>query len=203
MLTDNELTTRLQAAFRETVAKMEYGGVVPHVRHHARLATTSVLAGAVATAAVAAGALAPAAVQQDQHRTPDAAPSLRPGTRHSQPAGRTMTHTVGFGSLRLTYASVDGIPGPLSFTGGPHLRLPANAEKLMNLNLPVDVWYAPDAAAGQPDAYTRPRGGCPDTVKGCTPGYRPPLIGLLAPGWTRHQLIHLFEHPVQTQRDLR
>jgi len=199
MLTDDELTTRLEAAFRETVAELEYGGVVPHVRHRGGLATTSVLAAAAATAAVA---LAPTALQQGQDRTPDAMPSLRPDTRHSQPAGPTITHTVDFGSLRLTYASVNGIPGPLYFTAGPHLRLPAGAEKL-NLRLPVDVWYAPNAAAGQPDAYTRPRGGCPDTVEGCTPGYRPPLIGLLARGWTKEQLMDLFEHPVQTQRDLR
>jgi len=199
MLTDEELAARLGAAFRETVSEIKYGGAVPRVRHRGGLATISVLAAAAATVAVA---LAPTAVQRGQNRTADAMPSLGPVTRHSPSSGRTLTHTVDFGSLRLSYASVDGKPGPLYFTGGAHLRLPASAEKL-NLHLPVDVWYVPNAAAGQPDAYTRPRGGCPDTVQGCTPGYRPRLIGLVAPGWTREQLLDLFEHPVQTQREAR
>jgi hypothetical protein len=196
MLTDDELTRRLGAAFRGTVPEMEYGGRVPHVRHHGGLATTSVLAAGVALAL--APALAPIALEQGPDRTPGAVPGLRPDIRPSGPAGRTVTHTVDFGGLRLTYASVDGKPGPLYFVGGPDLRVPAGAEKL-DLDLPVDAWYVPDAADGEPALYIRHRGGCPDTQEGCPPGYMPPLYGLLATGWTREQLVGLLEHPVEAQ----
>jgi hypothetical protein len=192
MLTDDELTTRLGAALRETVSEIEYGGRVPRVRHHGGLATTSVLA------AAAALALVPVAVEQGHDRAPHAVPSLGPHTHRPPPAGRTTIHTVDFGTLRLSYASVDGLPGPLYFVGGPDLRLPADAEKL-DLGLRVDIWYVPDAAAGDPDLYLRPRGGCPSTQEGCTPGDTPPLYGLLAAGWTRPQLVGLLEHPVEVQ----
>jgi hypothetical protein len=194
MLTDDELTTRLGAAFRDTADRMEYAGRVPQVGHHVGLATTSVLA------AAAALALVPVAVQQGQVRTPHAVPSVRPDTHRPPPTGRTTIHTVDFGTLRLTYASVDGLPGPLYFVGGPDLRVPADAEKL-DLGLRVDVWYEPDAADGDPDLYLRPRGGCPDTQEGCPPGASPPLYGMLAAGWTREQLVALLEHPVEAQRD--
>jgi hypothetical protein len=193
MLTDDDLTTRLGAAFRETVPEMEYGGAVPHVRHRGAVATTSVL---MATAALA---LASVALQQGQDRTPLAGPVLpTPHTHPSPPTGRTTTHTLDVGGLRLTYASVDGKPGMLYFVGGPHLSVPANAEKL-DLQLSVDVWYVADPAQGDPDLYVQPRGGCPDTVEGCTPGYTPQLYGVLAPGWTREQLVALLEHPVEVQ----
>jgi hypothetical protein len=149
-------------------------------------------------AAAAALALVPSAVQQGRERVPDAVPSQRPSSHQSGRADRTVTHTVSFAGLRLTYASVDGMPGPLYLVGGPDLSLPAGAEKL-DLDLRVDVWYVADPAEGQPDLYTRARGGCPDTVEGCTPGYTPQLYGLLAPGWTREQLIRLMEHPVEMQ----
>ena len=190
MLTDDELTARLGAAFHETASGMEYGGPVPHVRQHGGLATTSVLA------ATAALALAPVALHQGHDPAPDSLPSVGPATPRSGPAGRTTIHTVEFGDLRLSYASVAGTPGPLYFVGGPSLSLPASAEKL-DLGLPVDVWYDPDATQGEPSLYTRHRGGCPDTTQGCTPGYTPQLIGLLAPGWTKAQLVDLLEHPVQ------
>ena len=43
MLTEDEMTTRLGAAFRENVPHLEYDGPVPRVRHHGALATTTSL----------------------------------------------------------------------------------------------------------------------------------------------------------------
>lgn len=196
MLTDDELTTRLGAAFRENVPDLEYDGPVPRVRHHGALATTTVLSAAVALA------LAPVALQQGRDRAPHAAPSPVPSSvpdsHRPHPTGPSTTHTLDVGGLRLTYASVDGKPAQLYFVGGPDLSLPADAEKL-DVGLSVDVWYVADPASGDPDLYVRPRGGCPDTQDGCPPGYTPPLYGVLAPGWTRQQLVDLVEHPVEAQ----
>jgi hypothetical protein len=68
MQTDEELTARLEVAFRQDARTLEYAGRVPHVHHRRGLAATSVLAGATALA------LAPAALQQTQDRAPDAVP---------------------------------------------------------------------------------------------------------------------------------
>ncbi|WP_151081444.1 hypothetical protein [Nocardioides cynanchi] len=174
MLTDEELTTRLAAAFRETVPELTYTGRVPRVRRTGTLATTSVLAASTALA------LAPHALQHNAELTPRATPSARPGDHATRPTGHTVTRTLEVAGLRLTYASVDGRPGPLYFVLGPTTGVPADAEQL-HLGLAVDVWFVPDAGPGDPQVLLQPH----DSAT---------LYGLLAPGWTRQQLVDMLEH---------
>jgi hypothetical protein len=201
MLTDEELTRRLSTAFHEHVPELTYAGPVPQVRRGGTgLATTSALA------AAAALAVTPAALQRDGSGSHHAAPSARPHAHHSPGPGRTVTRTLELGGLTLSFASADGDPGPLFFVIDPDATLPGHAQQL-DVDLPgdVDVWYVPDAASGEPQVYVESHGGCPDTEAGCADTVVTPihLFGILAPGWTRDQLIDLFEHPVETQRSLR
>jgi hypothetical protein len=196
MLTDEELTTRLSAAFHESAPELTYAGPVPHVRRgHAGLVTTSALA------AAAALALTPAALQRGDEQPPGppgGVPSAGPGTHRSAATGHGRVYRLNLGGLRLSFASDDGDPGDIYYYVGPHVTVPPDAEKL-DLGLPYDVWYDDHAASGQPQIYVGHR-TCPDTVDGCNGG--PPqleVFGILAPGWTRDQLIYLIEHPLYDQ----
>jgi hypothetical protein len=182
MLTDEELTTRLEAALRDSVPEMTYAGPVPRVRRRGGLAATSVLAAATALA------LTPAALERGQSPSPQAVPSARPGAHHSAPPGHTVIHTLNFAGLHLTYAEVDGLPGPLYMFIGPDVSLPADAEKVdLDTAGDVEVWFVDDPASGEPQVYVRQ----PDSSM---------LFGLYGQGWSRQQLITLLEHPEAAQR---
>ena len=182
MLTDEELTTRLGAALRDSVPEMTYTGPVPRVRRRGGLAATSVLVAATGIA------LTPAVLERGESPLPQAEPSARPGANHSALPGHTVIRTLDFAGLHLTYAEVDGRPGPLYFVIGPDLNLPADAEKA-DLDTPgdFDVWFADDSASGEPQVFVRP----PDSSM---------LFGLYGAGWSRQQLTHLLEHPAAAQR---
>jgi hypothetical protein len=179
MLTDEELTSRLTTAFQESVPELTYTGRVPRVRRSATLATMSVLAAATALA------LAPHALQRGPEPAPQGALSVRPSGQSPTRAGHTVTRTLDVAGLRLTYASVDGSPGPLYFVLGPDTGVPAGAEQV-DVGLPVDVWFVDDPAPGDPQVLIR-------THDAST------LYGLLAPGWTHQQLLDLLEHGSQQQ----
>jgi hypothetical protein len=183
MLTDEELTTRLGAALRDSVPEMAYAGPMPRVRRRAGLAATSVLA------AGAALALVPAALEWSDGTSSPTAPGIGPGTGHSLQQGHTVIRTLDLGGVRLAYADVDGMPGELYFVVGPDLSVPPDAEKVA-VDFPGDVWFVHAATGDEPQVYVRP-------------GDSSMLFGLLAPGWTRQQLIDLLEHPVKVQRGKR
>jgi hypothetical protein len=182
MLTDEELTRRLSAAFHEGVPELTYAGTAPQVRRRGTgLAATSVLA------AAAALVLTPAALQRGADRPPSSVPSADPGVHDTGPQGHTVIRTVDLGGLHLTYAQMDAM-GPLYFTVGPDLSLPPDAEKAdIDAAGNADVWFVDNPPSGEPQAYVKPK----DSSM---------LYGLLAPGWTREQLIDLFEHPVAVQQ---
>jgi len=194
MLTDEELIARLNAAFHEGVPDLRYAGPVPHVRRgHTGLAATSALA------AAAALVLTPAALQRgDEQQPPSSRPSAGSGTRLPVRHG---VRTLDIAGLHLSSASVDGDPGDLYFTGGSELTVPSDAEKV-DLGLPVEVFFADRPASGEPQVYISYR-ACPDTAEGCG-GAPPPrhVYGILAPGWSRQQLMQLLEHPVRSERNL-
>jgi hypothetical protein len=192
MLTDDELTTRLSAAFRDAAPELRYTGPVPHVRRGGT--------GLVATSGLAVAAtlvLIPSALNHEAGRAPQNRPSASSGQQHTSPyrAAPQAVHTIDIAGLRLTSASVAGNPGPLYFVGGDHLTVPADAEKV-DVGLPVDVFFADHPTNGDPQVYLSYQ-RCPDTAGGCN-GASPPttVVGLLAPGWTRQQLMELLEHPV-------
>lgn len=193
MLTDEELSTRLSTAFHESIPDLTYAGAVPQVRTRGTgLAATSVLA------AAAALALTPATLQRGDDRPSSTLPSASPGAHRSSPVGRTHVHTLDLGGLRLSFAAGDGDPSDIYFILDPDATVPPNAEKL-DLGLPYDVWFVDSPASGQPQIYIGHR-TCPDTAEGCNG--EPPrleLFGILAPGWTREQLIYLVEHPLSEQ----
>ncbi len=193
MLTDEELTTRLSAAFHESAPELTYAGPVPRVRRgHTGLVATS------AMAAAAAIALTPAALQRGDEQPSRSVPSAGPGAHRSAAAGHGRVYRLNLGGLRLSFASAEGDPGNIYYYVGPNVTVPPDAEKL-DLGLPYDVWYDDHAASGQPQIYVGHR-TCPDTVDGCDGG--PPqleVFGILAPGWTRDQLIYLIEHPLYGQ----
>lgn len=182
MLTDEELTTRLAVALRDSVPEMTYAGRVPQVRRRGGgLAAASVVAAATTVA------LVPAALDHAKSPSPGASPSSPPGARTATPPHRVL-HTLDFAGLRLTYAEVVGERGLLYFVVGPDLGLPAGAEKV-DVDTPgnLDVWFVDDSAAGEPQLYAR----SPDSSM---------LFGLYGEGWTREQLIFLLEHPTAAQR---
>lgn len=195
MLTDEELTTRLSAAFHEALPELTYAGPVPHVRRSGTgLAATS------AVTAVATLVLLPAAIQRDDSRTPNAVPDGSPRAPSSQPEQRVV-RTLDIAGLHLTFASTEGDPGPLYLVGGPDLTVPPDAEQV-DVDVPGRVWFVDHPASGDPQVYVAQR-TCPDTTAGCNGA--PPqrhVYGILAPGWTREQLRQLLEHPVATQRGL-
>jgi hypothetical protein len=193
MLTDEELTTRLRAAFHETVPELTYAGPVPQVRRgHTGLVATSALA------AAAALVLTPAALQRGDDRPSRGVPSATPGAHRSSPAQHGRVYTFDLGGFRLSFASDEGDPDDVYFYLGPDLTVPSDAEKL-DLGLPYDVWYVDNPASGQPQIYVGHR-TCPDTAEGCN-GEPPQLeiFGILAPGWTKDQLVYLIEHPLYDQ----
>ena len=88
MLTDEELTRRLSAAFHEGVPELTYAGTVPQVRRRGTgLAATSVLA------AAAALVLTPAALQRGADRPPSSVPSADPGVHDTGLQGHTVIRT--------------------------------------------------------------------------------------------------------------
>jgi hypothetical protein len=189
MLTDEELTARLSAAFHESLPELTYAAPVPHVRRHGTgLAATSALA--VAATLV----LVPAALQQNDVRAPDATPSA-PVT---SPWGHRVVRTLDIAGLHLSFATTNGDPGPLYAVLGDDLKVPDDAEKV-DVDTPGEYWLAKNPASGEPQVYVGHR-LCPDTTAGCD-GQAPRLeiYGILAPGWTRAQLMQLLEHPVATQ----
>jgi hypothetical protein len=175
MLTDEELTARLSAAFARSVPELEYAGAVPRVRHRGGLAATSVLA------ATAALALAPAALQHDRSDDPVAVPS-RAG--HAPSSGHTLTHTVthtlDLGSLHLTYATTSGQSGLFFMLGPGGVPVPPDAHEV-DLGIPAQVWFASDPGPHEPQVYVEPAGS--------TSTY-----GLLGQGWTRQEFIDLLQH---------
>jgi hypothetical protein len=195
MLTDEELTTRLSAAFQEAVPELAYSGPVPHVRRsRAGLAATSVMA------ATAALVLVPAALQREDSRVPHAVQGNDARGPGPSPHHRVV-RTLELGGVHLSFATTDGDPGPLWAVLGNGLQVPPDAEEV-ELGLPVRVWLARHPTGDDPQVYVGTR-TCPDTTEGC--GGEPPQLlvyGILAPGWTRDQLIQLLEHPVAGQRDL-
>jgi hypothetical protein len=195
MLTDEELTTRLSAAFQDTVPELTYAGPVPQVRRGGSgLVATSALA------AVAAVILAPSALERDTARSPDA---LRnPGaTTGPSPSRHRVVRTLDLGGIHLSFATTGADPGPLYAVLGADMRVPDDAEKV-EIGTPGEYWFAKNPASGEPQVYIGHR-LCPDTTAGCDG--RPPkleIYGILAPGWTRDQLMQLLEHPVSTERNL-
>lgn len=178
MLTDEELTTRLSAAFRAEAPELTYAGRLPHVRRGVPGLTATTVVGAAA-----ALALAPAALQHDHLKAPDAAPSTRT-THHAQAHGAV--HTLVLGSLRLTYAATAG-QGDLSFVGAPGgLTVPADAQKV-DLGIPAQVWFAADPAEGDPQVYVLPDGSST-------------TYGIYGQGWTHQELVDLLQHPVSDQQ---
>jgi hypothetical protein len=180
MLTDEELTTRLSAAFEESVPELEYAGAVPRVRHGGGLAATSVLAGAVALA------LAPAALQHtDDRAAPRPGASPLAGHRSHGPE-HAVRHTLDLGTLHLVYATTAGQSDLFYVLGPVGLAVPADATPA-DLDIPAQVWFATDPQGQDPDVYVRPDGSSM-------------TYGILARGWTHQQLVDLLEHPVQTER---
>lgn len=171
MLTDEELTSRLSAALRETVPELTYAGRVPQVRRGP--------GGLAATTAVAAGttlALAPVALQGGQGRSPDAIPST---SVHTHRPGHAQRHTLMVAGLRLTYATTAGHLS-LFYTGGDGLTLPPDAQRA-DLGIAAEVWFVDDPADGDPAMYVRGPGSSM-------------IYGIIAPGWTRQELTDLFLH---------
>ena len=192
MLTDEELTTRLGAAFHDGVPELTYAGPMPQVRRGG--------AGLVATSGLAAAAaviMVPTALQQGDVQVHRATPTS-PVTR---PPGHQVVRTLEIAGLHLSFSSTDEDLGQLYLVLGDRLQVPPDAEQV-DLGLPVTVWFAHHPTGDDPQVYVGMR-TCPDTTDGC--GGNPPQLhvyGILAPGWTRDQLIQLLEHPVATQRGL-
>jgi hypothetical protein len=186
MLTDEELGTRLTVAFHEGTAGLSYAGPVPQVRRsRAGLVATS------AMAAAAAVALVPTALGHDDGRAPSSAPT---SSATDASSGDRIGRALGIPGLDLTHASAAGAPDLLYAALGSDLRVPDDAEKV-DLGLPVDVYFAKNPAEGEPQVYLVSH-SCPDTDDPCPTPPPTHVAGILAPGWSRAQLIDFLQHPM-------
>ena len=147
MLTDEELTTRLSAAFHEACPKLTYAGPVPHV----------------------AGA-APGSPRPPPWPSPDmvlvpAALAERPsgprrrterwahlGKRES--SGHRVVRTLDIAGLHLSFATTKGDPGPVYAVLGDNLEVPEDAEKV-DVNTPGQYWFREKPPSGEPQVYGR------------------------------------------------
>lgn len=173
MLTDDDLTTELRAAFRSATVEMEYAGEVPSLRRP--LVTVVPLVATAAT--VAALAVVWASSPETAAPLPDATPSQTPAnpnlvTDTIEVAGYTFSYRHAPGDERAhdLYAMLGDV------------TLPADAEPI-DAPAGAKAWVGTDPASGDHglwvDAPTRNNGG---------------LFAVLSPTWTTDQLADLFHN---------
>ncbi|KRC48948.1 MULTISPECIES: hypothetical protein [unclassified Nocardioides] len=172
MLTDDDLTRQLEAAFREASADLRYDRRVPTARRTPSTGWLAVPAVAtVAALAVAGGADESPAPAPEAGHGPTATPGPRWTTDTVTVAGYTFTYRHAPGE-RL----VDDLHADLS-----PARPPDDATAIAGAPAEVDAWVGTDPDSGQHalwvEAPTRNGGR---------------LFALLSPSWTEDQLKDLF-----------
>jgi hypothetical protein len=188
VLTDDDLTRELGAAFRAATADLSYTGRTrPPRRACVALPAT---AAAVAVAAVAAGAIGTAG-----HSWPAAGPAgpgpatagpapAGPATAHSPAAKRPLvTEAFSLAGFRITYQRTAGQPNPV-IAGRVAGGLPAGVRPVHLTGTRARAWAGRDPRTGDNALYIK----APARSGGR-------LFVLLSATWSQKRLIGLVAHP--------
>jgi hypothetical protein len=187
MLTDDDLTRELGAAFRTATENLTYSG---RTRPPSRM--TAALP-AVGVAAVLAGVAVAGVNASGHHHAVAAAKPAAVGTptvgisrSHHPAAGtkpRLVTRTMKLAGYTLSFQSADGAPDPviakIDFGG-----LPAGVQAITLTGTDAQGWIGTDPANGDNALYLKV-----PTDSGSR------LFALESATWTHQQLINLFEAP--------
>jgi hypothetical protein len=190
VLTDDDLTRELGAAFRAATADLSYTGRTrPPRRAAVALPAT---AAAVAVTAVAAGviggvigmAVRPATAPAESGPTTAGPATAGPATAHSPAAKPSLvTETVTLAGFRITYQRTAGRPSPVIaelVVGG----LPPGAREVHLTGTRTRAWAGRDPRSGDNALYLR----APARTGGR-------LFVLLSATWSQKRLIGLVAHP--------
>ena len=178
MLTDDDLTRELNAAFRRATADLTYTGRTQPPR---RVGAALSVAAVTAVAAVAF-----VAVTTADHPVPPVSPSAV-GQTNADPTTRTapalVTETLNFAGMTIRYQHAADAPVPIraEVVGG---GLPAGVREVTLAGTDSRVWVGTDPSSGDNALYVKPANS--------TDGR---LFALLSATWTDKQLIDLVEHP--------
>lgn len=183
MLTDDDLTRDLRAAFRDTTSDLRYDGPVPagpHTPVWARVGWVALPAAAAvaATAVVVGGSptdVAPAPGAPSAAGTPSSSPSA------SAPA--LVTDTIEVAGFSFTYQRAAGSAPAEEHLFSPD-AVPDGAREVTFAGMsPARAWVATDPATGDPTLYLK----APTRNNGH-------LMGLSIPGFDEDALVHLLKY---------
>jgi hypothetical protein len=192
MLTDDDLTRELAAAFRAATTDLTYTGRTRPPRRAA--AVLPATAGTVAVAAVVAGAIitgghphpasGPVAVGPTATGPAAASSTAGPAAGHASAASPTpVTETLTLAGFTITYQRIAGQPDPVVaelVVGG----LPAGVREVHLTGTKSRAWVGQDPRSGDNALYLRA-----STRNGGR------LFALLSATWSEKQLIGLVAHP--------
>ena len=181
MLTDDDLTRDLRAAFRDTTASLEYDGPVPAGPRTPAWARDGWVA-LPAAAAVAATVVVVGGAPHDAATPPSAAPSTT-GPTGATAAPDLVTDTIEVAGFAMTYQRAAGTAPAEEHLFSPD-SVPDGAREIVFPPMaPARAWLGTDPATGEPtlylDAPTRNNGH---------------LMGLSIPGFGEAELVDLLKH---------
>lgn len=174
MLTDDDLTQQLGAAFHATSDDLTYTGMVPTA---SRTPSTRWLT-VPAVAAAAALVVIPSAGDGDGSRPDQAGPSAAPDA-----APELVTETIRVAGYTLTYEREARGSAPVAVMLG-ELTLPEDFREV-ELEGSVRAWAGFDATSGDAIVYVQP----PANEGGG-------LFALASPTWTQEQLVELLREGI-------
>lgn len=186
MLTDDDLTRDLRAAFHDTTTDLRYDGPVPAGPHTPVWARAGWVA-LPAAAAVAATVVVVGGQQTDVTAPPAAAPSTGapalPGSSASPSGDALVTDTIEVAGYTMTYRRPADAAPPEEHLFSPD-AVPDGAREVTFAEMsPARAWVGTDPATGDPtlylDAPTRNDGH---------------LMGLSIPGFDEAALIDLLKN---------
>ncbi|MFI5959522.1 hypothetical protein [Cryptosporangium sp. NPDC051539] len=148
MITDEDLSRRLGAAFSDAAADLRYSGPVPTARRTPSAAWLALPVVAAAAGAVAVGA--PLLDHSSSTPVPLAVPHTGPAATRSAGVGPEMvTKTIALAGYEFTYTAPAGSPDPLRYSQDPG-PVPAGARPidLPKGAVPGHAWIGKDPATG-------------------------------------------------------
>lgn len=176
MLTDDDLTNELRAAFRSATADLRYTGRTRPAR-----TLTVALPAALTAAGLAAVAIGVAAT--DGHQPPAARTVVGRAVHPSGPTTtRLITKTIKLAGFTVTYETRAGDPAPVYAVVGLH-HLPRGLREVHLTGTKARALVGKDPRNGRNAVYVKA-----PTRNGGN------LFALESSQWTQHQLVHLLKH---------
>jgi hypothetical protein len=176
MLTDDDLTSELRAAFQSATADLRYDG-----RTRPAHTRTVVLPVVVAASFAAAAAIGVAATGGHHRQAPltVVGPAVHPSEATST---KLVTKTIKLAGFTVTYRSPAGDPPPVYAYVGFH-HIPRGLREVHLTGTKAKAWVGKDPRNGRNAVYVKA-----PTRNGGN------LFALESSQWTQHQLVHLLKH---------